>query len=74
MLLSLDTKSIDATKGKRADGDYATAWTKSWGKGRVFYTALGHEPALWKAEFFQKHLLGGLHWAIDESRKAASLR
>ena len=20
------------------------AWTKSWGKGRVFYSALGHDP------------------------------
>src|SRR5262249_51120211 len=38
----------------------AAAWTKSYGKGRVFYTALGHDETTWTDERFRKHLLGGL--------------
>src|SRR5262249_46096567 len=29
-------------RGNRKDKDYALAWVKEYGKGRVFYTALGH--------------------------------
>jgi type 1 glutamine amidotransferase len=38
-------------------------WTKSWGKGRVFYCSLGHAP-----EEFERHpyvrdlVLRGIHW------------
>ncbi|MBK7645561.1 MAG: ThuA domain-containing protein [Planctomycetes bacterium] len=65
LLLALDDSSIDASKGNQgADGLYANSWMREWGEGRVFYTALGHEPALWKDERFRKHLLGGLDWAI----------
>lgn len=70
VLLSLDTSSIDVTKGKRADKDYALSWTRKVDKGRLFYTALGHRPEVWQDERFQKHLLGGLDWSIQESRKA----
>ena len=38
-------------------------WTKSWGKGRVFYSALGHDPKACKQEMFQKLLLRGAQWA-----------
>jgi type 1 glutamine amidotransferase len=34
--------SIYSYEGKRAV--MPVAWTKSWGKGRVFYSALGHDP------------------------------
>jgi len=70
VLLSLDTSSIDVAKGKRADKDYALSWTRKVEKGRLFYTALGHRPEVWQDERFQKHLLGGLDWSIQESRKA----
>lgn len=70
VLLSLDSSSIDVTKGKRADKDYALAWTRKVDKGRLFYTALGHRAEVWQDERFQKHLIGGLLWAVSESRKA----
>ena len=46
VLLSLDTDATDMTVPgiKRKDGDFAVAWSKYHGKGRVFYTALGHRP------------------------------
>lgn len=63
VLLSVDPASVDLTKGKREDKDYALAWTKSYGQGRIFYTALGHYAEVWKDERFLKHLVGGLRWA-----------
>ena len=66
VLLSLDPSSVDLTlpRVKRTDKDFALAWTKNVGKGRMFYTALGHEPAVWQDERFQQHLVGGIKWAI----------
>jgi uncharacterized protein len=66
VLLSLDPSSVDLTKPnvKRTDKDFALAWTKNVGKGRMFYTALGHEAAVWQDERFQQHLVGGIKWAM----------
>jgi type 1 glutamine amidotransferase len=66
VLMSLDTGSVDLTKPgvRRADKDFATAWWRSFGRGRVFYTALGHRPEVWQDERFQRHLLEGLRWAM----------
>jgi hypothetical protein len=66
VLLSLVTSSVDLkVKGvKRTDGDFANAWHRDWGKGRVFYTALGHRPEVWQDKDFQQHLVGGIQWAM----------
>jgi type 1 glutamine amidotransferase len=66
VLLSLDVTSVDLTaKGvKRADRDFANAWYKSWGSGRVFYTALGHRPEVWQDPAYQQHVAGGISWAM----------
>jgi type 1 glutamine amidotransferase len=68
VLLRLDTATVDlgAPGVRRTDGDFALAWTRSWGKGRVFYTALGHHAALWQDPRFQQHLVGGIRWALDD--------
>jgi len=65
VLLSLDPSSVDITKGAREDEDYAIAWCRDWGRGRVFYTALGHRPEVWQAPPFLEHLIQGIRWAID---------
>ena len=39
------------------------AWTKSWGKGRVFYLALGHNPDACRNETFKVLLQRGALWA-----------
>jgi type 1 glutamine amidotransferase len=64
VLLSIDPASIDVSKGKRADKDYAVAWVSRLGKGRVFYTSLGHEKAVWQDPRYQEHLIGGIRWAL----------
>ena len=46
----------------RADDDHAIAWTNQYGKGRVFYTALGHREEVWADPRFQQHVVGGLRY------------
>jgi uncharacterized protein len=64
VLLSIDPASIDVSKGKREDKDYAVAWVSRFGKGRVFYTSLGHRKEVWQDTRYQEHLLGGIRWAL----------
>jgi len=67
ILIRLDNSSVDLSKGTRADHDYALAWCHTYGEGRVFYTGFGHFPQLWREEWFQKHLLGGVQWAMKQA-------
>lgn len=39
------------------------AWMKTWGKGRVFYLALGHDPKACRDEHFKRLFVRGAHWA-----------
>jgi uncharacterized protein len=47
---------------------YPLAWARLHGKGRVFYTALGHRDDVWSNPLFQKMLVGGIKWATGETR------
>lgn len=66
VLLKLDPSSVDLTKKNVHKEPYGwpLAWTRMDGKGRVFYTALGHEPDVWKDPRFQQLLLNGINWAM----------
>jgi type 1 glutamine amidotransferase len=46
------------------DSSLPIAWTKSYGSGRVFYTALGHRIDVWTSPWFRQHLTGALAWAL----------
>ncbi len=72
IILSVDNSTIDVKRGKRKDKDYAIAWCQNYGKGRSFYTSLGHRKEVWKDQRFQKHLLGGLKWAVGEAKGDAT--
>ncbi|HMO25071.1 MAG TPA: ThuA domain-containing protein, partial [Tepidisphaeraceae bacterium] len=66
VLLSLDVEKTDMRKSgiKRRDGDFALAWTKPHGQGRVFYTALGHNESVWKMPAFRAHLRAGIEQVL----------
>jgi len=66
VLMGLDITSVDMAKPgvKTTDRDFALAWTKRYGQGRVFYTALGHFPKVWESKAFQQHVLMGIRWSI----------
>ena len=43
---------------------YPATWARSYEKGRVFYTSMGHREEVWLNPIFQSILLGGLSWAF----------
>ena len=45
---------------------YPATWARRHGKGRVFYTSMGHREEVWKEEKFLRLLLGGIAWALGE--------
>jgi len=49
---------------KDEQGDFPVAWTNRVGKGRMFYTSLGHREEVYANEVYLKHLTGGLMWAL----------
>jgi type 1 glutamine amidotransferase len=65
VIASLDLSRMKDPK-KRPDKDYAVSWVRSYGKGRVFYTTLGHEAATYWNPVFLKHLLAGVQFAIGD--------
>lgn len=43
---------------------FPATWARMYGRGRVFYTSLGHREDVWTSTLFQQLLLGGLSWAL----------
>jgi uncharacterized protein len=65
VILRLDTTNLDMTRRGVVAGDsYAQAYAKMYGKGRVFYSALGHAPATWDDPRVQQMYLGAIKWAL----------
>lgn len=69
LLLSLDRASLDldAPKLNRTDAHLPVAWCKSYGAGRVFYTALGDWDTTWQDPRFRTHLLQGILWTLRKT-------
>jgi len=61
VILVQDTDSMKA-KGEKAyqRAPYPATWAKPYGKGRVFYTNMGHREDVWTNPIFQKVVLAGL--------------
>jgi type 1 glutamine amidotransferase len=74
VLMRLDIASVKKNTGvRRTDDDHALAWIQEYGKGRVFYTALGHRDELWsKDERFRKLIHGGLRYALGLDKADAT--
>ena len=65
MLLSLDRHPADGLPQAGQPGDLPLAWAKEFGRGRVFYTALGHREDVWQNTLYQQHILGGIRWVLQ---------
>ena len=66
VLMTLDTSSVDLTKLNvhRTDKDFALAWVRAYGKGRVFSSPLGHEQALYDRPDMQTMYVEAVKWAM----------
>ena len=69
LLLSLEPRSLDLTKVRSPEREYPISWTKTYGKGSVFYTALGDDESVWKDPRYRSHLLGGIRWTMGATRR-----
>ncbi|UCG58929.1 MAG: ThuA domain-containing protein, partial [Phycisphaerales bacterium] len=63
VLLSIDTEKTDMNQGLargncvREDNDYALAWVRQYGRGRVFYCTIAHNPyVFWDPKMLQFYL------------------
>ncbi len=71
--------ALDKHPNEKTPGDYPISWCKMYGQGRVFYTSLGHREDVWDpntatnfkrenppevSAAYQKHILGGIKWAL----------
>jgi len=51
---------------RAADQDFPVSWIRSYGKGRVFYSSLGHgAPGFWNAPLLA-HFLAGIQYALGD--------
>lgn len=76
VLLVQDTKAMKNPFAGRADWPpkgwdtpyerppYPSTWARMHGKGRVFYTSMGHREDNWLNPVFQEILVGGMQWAV----------
>ena len=69
VLLRLDESKLDYNNPRvhREDHDFAVAWSKMYGKGRVFYSTLGHTNDAWKDPDILKMYFEGIKWALGMS-------
>jgi type 1 glutamine amidotransferase len=66
VLMRLDVSKLDMKNKNvhRTDGDFAVTWAKMYGKGRVYYTTLGHVEQNWDKPEFQQMITEAIAWAM----------
>jgi len=67
VLLSLDPTKLNYENNARihrADHDFAVAWVKMYGKGRVFYSTLGHTIESWEDPDIRAMYFEAVKWAL----------
>ena len=66
VLARLDPNKIDLANPRvhRTDKDFAVAYAKTYGKGRVFYSTLGHTYETWDRSDIQRMWIEAIKWAM----------
>jgi hypothetical protein len=67
VLLSLDPSKLNYENNPRVhrtDHDFAVAWSKMYGKGRVFYSTLGHTKEAWDDPDITKMYFEAIKWVL----------
>ena len=66
VLMRLDADKLNLVNPRvhRSDRDFAVTWAKMYGKGRVYYSTLGHVEDNWNRPDFQKMYTEAIKWAL----------
>ncbi|MFV1965175.1 MAG: ThuA domain-containing protein [Pirellulaceae bacterium] len=62
VILVQETKGMEGPMYQRPP--FPATWAHMFGKGRVFFSSMGHREDVWTSSTFQQILLGGLAWAL----------
>ncbi len=66
VLLVQETGTMEGSDYQRPP--YPATWARAHGKGRVFYTSMGHRDDVWANPIFQDILTGGIRFALGEAK------
>jgi type 1 glutamine amidotransferase len=68
VLISIDTQRTDMNVPGvfREDGDFGLVWIRSHGKGRVFFSAFGHQKDVYWRPVILEHYLTGIQFALGD--------
>jgi type 1 glutamine amidotransferase len=66
VLMRLDASKLDLSKSAvhRTDRDFAVTWAKMYGKGRVYYSTLGHPKDNWDDPRLQEMYTEAIKWSM----------
>ena len=65
IIMTIDEASYT---GGTMNNNHPMSWYHAFDGGRSFYTALGHTEASWSETLFLQHVLGGIKYAMGESK------
>jgi len=67
--LDVEASKLDMKNPRvhRTDGDFPVAWSKMYGKGRVFYSTLGHAAEFWDNPQIQQMYFEAIKWSLGMS-------
>ncbi|MHB1036669.1 MAG: ThuA domain-containing protein [Pirellulales bacterium] len=72
VLLTIDVDKLDTQGGaargqiERADRDFAVAWVRGYGRGRVFYSTIAHNSYVFWDPLMLKFYLGAIQFALGD--------
>jgi type 1 glutamine amidotransferase len=73
VLLAMDVQKTDMNQGRacqwpcvRPDHDYAISWIRNYGKGRVFFSNLGHQPTIFTTPPLADHFFRGIQFILGD--------
>jgi type 1 glutamine amidotransferase len=66
VILRLDVSHLDMKNPlvHHQDQDFPLAWAKMYGRGRVYYSALGHDPSTWDDRAVEEMYFEAIKWAL----------
>jgi uncharacterized protein len=76
VLARLDETKLDLNNPRvhRTDKDFAVAWARNYGKGRVFYSTFGHTDESWDNPMMQTMWLEAIKWGMGLTKADATPR
>jgi putative membrane-bound dehydrogenase-like protein len=70
-ILAVREIKADQEKDKPGQATEPYTWTRTHGKGKVFYTAYGHDERTWNQPGFQELIYKAILWSVNDEALAA---